>query len=155
MLPNILFMDEAEFTSNHTTYLCKKYILLGTSKFTLGTTKSFPIIIFKWSMVWSTRQQPAWSTCYQGIFNSSVWQKFSGRWFTAAVAVCPLANMWINVATSWQSTATFQQSGTRTFEQKAWRKLKMRKLTSGLACSVTWYKNTQFLSVGLHEVEGE
>ena len=44
-------------------------------------------------MVWSTRQQPDWSTCYQGIFKSSVWQKFSGRWFTAVVAGCPLANM--------------------------------------------------------------
>jgi len=83
MLPDILFMDEAEFTSNHTTYLCKKSTFLGTRKFTLGTTMSFPTIIFNWSMVWSNRQQPDWSMCYQGIFNSSVWQKFSGRWFTA------------------------------------------------------------------------
>jgi len=153
MLPDILFMDEGEFTSYHTTYPCKKSTLLGTRKFTLGTTMSFPTIIFNWSMVWSTMQQPDWSTCYQGIFNSSVWQTFSGRWFTAVVAGV-LLPMWINVATLWQSTATFQQSGTRTFEQKAWKKLQRRRLTSALACSVTRYETTLFLSVGLHEVEG-
>jgi len=46
MLPDILFMDEAEFTSNDITYLCKKSTFLGTRKFTLGTTMSFPTIIF-------------------------------------------------------------------------------------------------------------